>query len=241
MPNRLGYCGPDENEVMLESCAKNRPSARLLEVLRGFHGAYPYLRFLAEHNGSGDPFDYQVTEAYWIGNSLLQHVPPDAFYTHLQRRFSAKFPREHVKNFFKTRPYASFPHHSLHVFNAFSTMGTVPDAFASGMGPDDKVGQLMDKCRISWGRIIDVQEQDLVVEYEPVVRQNGKLSLGPPTRTKLARHVNGTTLLPDAGPGDWVSAHWGLACEVLSPVQVEDLKTYTLASMRLANTVPVPE
>ena len=120
-------------------------------------------------------------------------------------------------------------------------MGTAPDAFASGIGPDDKVGQLMDKCRISYGRIVDVQEQDFTVEYEPVVRQNGKLALGPPTKTKLARHVDGRTLLPDAGPGDWVSAHWGLACEVLSPVQVEDLKTYTLASMRLANAVPVPE
>jgi hypothetical protein len=141
MPNRLGFCGPDENEVIMEACVNNSPSSRLLEVLRGFQGAYPYLRFLAEHSGSGDPFHYQVTEAYWIGNDLLHDIPPDAFYKHLRKRFSAKFPREHVKKFFESRPYASFPHHSLHVFNAFSTMGTVPDSFASGKGPDAQVGQ----------------------------------------------------------------------------------------------------
>ena len=241
MPNRLGYCGPDDNEVIMEACVNNKPNTRLLEVLRGFQGAYPYLRFLAEHNGSGDPFDYQVTEAYWIGNDLLHDIPPDAFYKHLRKRFSAKFPREHVKKFFESKPYASFPHHSLHVFNAFSTMGTVPDSFASGKGPDAQVGQLMDMCRISWGRVLAVQDQDLVMEYQPVARHNGKLSLGPPVEMKVTRQVNGVDFLPDAKPGDWVSTHWGLACTTLSPAQIENLKKYTLASMRLANAVPVPD
>ncbi len=240
MPNHLGYCGPDENEVMMEACVNDKPSTLLVEVLRRFEGAYPYLRFLAEHSGSGNPFDYRVAEAYWIGNDTLQNIPPNAFYDHLQKRFSPKFSREHMKKFFETKPYASFPHHSLHVFNAFSTMGTVPDSFASGKGPDDKLSQLMDKCRISWGLVVDVQDQNLVMEYEPLQRKNGKLFLGPPVKTKVTKQVNGTDFLPDARPGYWVSTHWGLACTILSPVQVDNLKKYTLASMRIANAVPVP-
>lgn len=240
MPNRLGYCGPDENEILLEACIQNKPSKKLVEVLRGFHGAFPYLRFLAEHNMSGDPFDYKVSEAYWIGNDLLGEIPPDAFYKHLMTRFGKKFSSEHVKKFFETRPYASFPHHSLHVFNAFSTMGTVPDSFASGTGPDDQVAQLMDRCRISWSQVIGSEGQDLTVEYTPLVRAEGKLSLGKPTSARVSRNVNGQDFLPGVRNGDWVSVHWGQACTTLNHHQVENLRRYTLASINIANRVPVP-
>ncbi len=240
MPNRLGYCGPDENDVLLEACIQNKPSKRLVKVLRGFHGAFPYLRFLAEHNKSDDPFDYRVTEAYWIGNDLLREIPPDAFYKHLLERFNKKFPREHVKKFFDNSPYASFPHHSLHVFNAFSTMGTVPDSFASGKGTDDQVGQLMDKCRISWGHVTGIEDDDLVVDYTPLVRAEGKLSLGDRKRAKVSRSVNGENFLPDVKLGDWVSVHWGQACTTISHAQVGNLERYTRASMSIANKLPVP-
>jgi hypothetical protein len=39
MPNRLGYCGPDENEVLLDACLKNQRSKQLIKTLEGFEGA----------------------------------------------------------------------------------------------------------------------------------------------------------------------------------------------------------
>ncbi len=241
MPNLLGYCGPDANQVILEAIAKNEAGEGLTTVLRGFRGAYPYLRFLSQYNSNSDPFAHEVTEAYWIGNSLLERVPPDAFYQHLKKRLSSKFSPEHLKTFFQSSPYASFPHHSLHVFNAFSTMGTVPDSFASGRGSDSQVGQLMDKCRISWARVVDSSGEDIVVEYEPVVKQEGYLRLERPIRSTLTRRFNGINLLPAVKPGDWVSAHWGFACTVLNPEQKANLRKYTLSAVNLANTVPIPE
>ena len=241
MPNRLGYCGPDENEVLLEACLTNKRSKQLLQALEAFKGAQPYLKFIGQSVGL-DPFDYQVVEAYWIGNHLLDNIPRTGFYEHLRERLARKFPKEHIKSLFESRPFATFPHHALHVFNAFSTMGTVPDAFANATGPDDQVGELMDKCRISWGRILSTDKDgNLMVEYEPIIRREGILAFGKPTRTKVISQINGSSFMHDLKPGDWLSFHWGFACSTLTAVQVANLKKYTCMDMGVANAVPVPQ
>jgi hypothetical protein len=241
MPNRLGYCGPDENDVLFDSCLNNKRSDRLIEALRGFQAAYPYLRFIAESLGADDPFDYRAVEAYWIGNDSLQKISPGDFYDHLKARFRAKFPKEHIKKLFEAQSFAPFPHHALHVFNAFSTMGTVPESFASGAGPDDTVGALMDKCRISWGRVIRAEENGyLSVEYEPVLRREGKLYLGKAAPTKVLIQVEEKSFVTGVKPGDWFSFHWGFACSILNSTQVANLRKYTLSDMTLANAIPVP-
>jgi len=242
MPNRLGYCGPDENEVLLEACLNNKPSKELIDALKGFQAAYPYLRFIAQSLGVDDPFDYRVVEAYWIGNDALQKIAPTGFYDHLRERLKAKYPKEQIKRLFEAQPYAAFPHHALHVFNAFSTMGTVPDSFATATGPDDIVGSMMDKCRISWGKVLRSDGKgSLSVEYEPVLRREGKLSLGSPVTTNVVSEIQGRSFLSDVKPGDWISFHWGFACTTLTPTQVANLRRYTLSDMTLANTVPVPQ
>jgi hypothetical protein len=242
MPNRLGYCGPDENSVLLDACVRNRSNKQLIRALEGFQAAYPYLRFIAQALGVGDPFDYRVVEAYWIGNDSLQNTTPTDFYDHLKRRLESKFTSEQVKRFFESRPYAAFPHHALHVFNAFSTMGAVPDSFANANGPDDKVGMMMDKCRISWGKVLGVGEHgNLTVEYQPVLRNEGKLTLGQPVKATVVAEVDGRSFLRQIRPGDWISFHWGFACTTLTQLQVANLRKYTLADMALANKVPVPE
>lgn len=240
MPNSLGYCGPDENSALFEAALQERPSRELVETLRKFRGAYPYQRFIAEASHIRDPFDQRVAEAYWVGNSLLDNIPPDAFYRHLRDRLENKFPREHVKKFFEQRPFASFPHHALHVFNAFSGMGTLPDSIASGQGSDGDVGRFMDECRISWGRIHSIEGPRLMIEYEPVARENGRLYFGKPTLRMITRHVDGRGFVDDAKPGDWVSFHWGFAASILSELQVSSLRKYTLKALQMANTIPVP-
>ena len=241
MPNRLGYCGPDENDLIFDACLMDKRSERLVKALQGFRAAYPYLRFIAQSLGSEDAFDYRAAEAYWIGNDFLEKIAPGDFYDHLRARFKSKFPKEHIKKLFQTQAFAPFPHHALHVFNAFSTMGTVPESFSSGAGRDDKVGALMDKCRISWGRVLNVEEGgSLAVEYEPVVRREGKLSLDKPVQAKVLAEVQGKSFVQGVKPGDWVSFHWGFACSVLAPPQVANLRKYTLSDMALANFVPLP-
>jgi hypothetical protein len=219
----------------------DKRSDRLVKALQGFRAAYPYLRFIAESLGSEDVFDYRAVEAYWIGNDCLQKIAPGDFYDHLRARFKSKFPKEHIKKLFETQPFAPFPHHALHVFNAFSAMGTAPESLASGAERDEVVGTLMDKCRISWGRVLEVDEEgNLVVQYEPVIRREGKLFLGSPIRAKVLAEVQGRSFVNGVKPADWISFHWGFACSQLTPSQVANLRKYTLSDMALANSVPLP-
>jgi hypothetical protein len=121
-------------------------------------------------------------------------------------------------------------------------MGTVPESFASGAGRDDKVGELMDKCRISWGRVLYAGEGgNLTVEYEPIVRRDGKLSLEKPVQAKVLAEVQGKSFVKGVRAGDWISFHWGFACSPLTPQQVGNLRKYTLSDMALANSVPLPD
>lgn len=241
MPNRLGYCGPDENEVLLEACLTNKRSKELLKALEAFKGAQPYLRFIAQSLGL-ETFDYRVVEAYWIGNDLLDKIPRAGFYEHLRERLERKFPKEHIKRLFESRPFATFPHHTLHVFNTFSTMGTVPDAFANAAGRDDQVGELMDKCRISWGNVLSSDKDgNLTVEYEPIQRRDGLLSFGQPAHARVISRVNGRSFMNNLKPGDWISFHWGFACSRLTLKQVADLRKYTYMDMAVANAVPIPQ
>jgi len=242
MPNHLGYCGPEANEILFDACVSNKRSDQLVDALRGFQAAYPYLRFIAESLRADDPLDYRAVEAYWIGNDSLQKIAPGDFYDHLTARFQSKFPKEHIKRFFQTQPFAPFPHHALHVFNAFSTMGTVPDSFATAQGRDEVVGGLMDKCKISWGRVNGIGEDGtLAVDYEPVLRRNGKLSLGNSTSTKVLSQHQGKSFVEGVKVGDWISFHWGFACAILTPIQLANLRQYTISDLALANAVPVPQ
>jgi hypothetical protein len=121
-------------------------------------------------------------------------------------------------------------------------MGTVPDSFASGAGSDETVGMPMDKCRISWGHVVEVDEAgNLRVEYEPVVRREGKLMLGKPVHANVVAHVDGKSFVSGVKPGDWVSFHWGFACATLTPEQVINLRKYTISDMAIANSVPIPD
>jgi len=121
-------------------------------------------------------------------------------------------------------------------------MGTVRDSLAYASGPDAEVGMMMDKCRISWGRVLGLDGNgNLRVEYEPVHRSGGQLSLGKPIETNVQAEVQGQSFVNNAKVGDWVSFHWGFACTILTPMQVANLRKYTLSDMALANMVPVPQ
>ena len=82
-------------------------------------------------------------EAYWIGNDILERIAPNEFYDHLKHRFEKKFSKEHIKKLFDTKTFAAFPHHALHVFNAFSSMSSSPEALINPSGQqDEKVAAL---------------------------------------------------------------------------------------------------
>ncbi|GAI47424.1 unnamed protein product [marine sediment metagenome] len=80
MPNRLGYCGGDDNKTLFDYCVAKHTDPGLVIILQKFEAAYPYLKLIASSNHISDAFDARVVEAYWLGNELLDQVDLIQFY-----------------------------------------------------------------------------------------------------------------------------------------------------------------
>jgi hydrogenase maturation factor len=88
---------------------------------------------------------------------------------------------------------------------------------------------------VSWAKVLRVQGGELVVERTPLVLGAGKLVLGAPVQETVLRQIDGRGFIEQAAAGDWVSVHWGWACEVLSERQLGNLQRFTRHHLAIAN------
>jgi uncharacterized protein DUF6390 len=224
MPNRLRYCGGDDNSTLFQYAIENASDGGLPPLLRRFTGALPYLQLIARANGIADPFDARVVEAYWIGNELLDRVEVRQLYDNLLERFDKQLQGRTRDLILGKAPAGARPHHSFHVLDIHSRLGELEHSLGT-----------LDNCRVSWGRVLRVESAELVVERVALVLRNGKLILDAPASERVVRQIDGRGFADQARVGDWVSLHWGWACEVLNVQQVTSLERHTRHSLTIAN------
>ena len=224
MPNRLRYCGGDDNRTLFDYGIAGVVDGGLAPLLGKFSGALPYLRLIAHSNGIADPFDERVVEAYWIGNELLEGVEVRQLHDALAARFGKHLQGRLRDLLLGKAPAGGRPHHNFHVFDVHSRVGELDHSLAT-----------MDNCRVSWGRVAQVDGAELVVTRQPLVLIDGKLALGPAETVRVVRQIDGRGFADAATVGDWVSLHWGWVCEVLTPVQQANLARWTRRHVELAN------
>lgn len=224
MPNRLRYCGGDDNRTLFEYGIEQIVDGGLTPLLRRFTGALPYLQLIARANGIPDPFDERVVEAYWIGNELLERVEVRQLHDALAERFGKQLQGRARDWVLGKAPAGARPHHNFHVFDVHSRVGELENTL-----------ETMDQCRVSWGRVTRVDGHELVVERQPLILLDGKLALGSTAAIRATRQIEGRGFADAAAPGDWVSLHWNWVCEVLTPRQRASLERYTHNHIRLAN------
>ncbi len=225
MPNRLQYCGGDDNRTILEYAVADVREPPLDRMLRKFTGALPYLQLIARRNDIADPFDERVIEAYWIGNELLERVEARELYDHLRERYRGELSPRVMDRVAAKAPAGARPHHSFHVF----------DVWRQTERGKNEVLATIDSCRISWGKVTAVETGELVVERAPIELRDGRLVLGMPRAERVTRMLEGSGFVAAAAVGDVVSIHWSWACEVLEPRQVAALERYTAQHLGLAN------
>lgn len=223
MPNRLTYCGGDDNRALFDYCQAGVTDPGLLHLLQQFTGAMPYLRLIARCNLIADPFDRRVVEAYWLGNELLQGVEARTLYDSLRERFAQQMQTKALDLVLGKAPAGARPHHSFHVLEVCPRNGW-PQALG-----------FMDKCRISWGQVVSVNGATIMASVRPLTLQGNNLALGAAETRDVKRQFDGQGFVDDVGAGDWVSIHWGWACQVLSGQQVANLQKWTDYHLRLAN------
>jgi hypothetical protein len=224
MPNKLGYCGGDDNRTLFEYCVARQTDPGLVTLLQKFQAAYPYLKLIARANHIMDPFDARVVEAYWIGNELLDAVDLAQFYGSLQERFSKQLSPKVMGYLLSKVPQGARAHHSFHVFDVHARTGTLDHGL-----------ETMENCRIGWGRVKEAGATHFVVEHRPLVMSGGKLQLGDLTEKQVLRQINGYSFIADPRPDDYLSFHWGWACQLLEQKQVQTLEKFTKYHLALAN------
>jgi hypothetical protein len=227
-PNRYGYCGPDDADELLEAGAAGQD--RVLRALaRQFEGAYPYLALIARANGLEDPLDRRVVEAYWLGNGLLRAVAPSTLGASLDERFRGRL-KPGDWRWLATKPIAGArPVHAFHVLDVFPRVGLIRG------GHIDGVLEIMDSCRIRWGRVIERIGDQLVVSATRLELADGRLRHTSPGVERVQAWRDTTGFIDAPERGDIVSIHWSWACDRLEPRQLDGLTAWTDRQLAIAN------
>jgi hypothetical protein len=227
-PNLLGYCGPTDHLAFFEQATEGVVDRGLGELTQAFDGAWPYLELIASANGIRDPLDRAVVHAYWIGNPLLERVDMAALGGSIEERFRRRVGRgwDHLSTAMLA---GAVPHHSFHVLLVSPWIGLMRAGHA------DHPLHVMDRCRIRWGRVIEVVGDVASVAVSTLRWDGRELAIGS-TATELATvKTDGRGFLPDLHPGDHVSLHWNWVCDRLSPRDVRSLDRYTTRHLSLGN------
>lgn len=228
-PNYHGACGPPDSPALFQYGASHVVDNGLRDLARQFAGAWPYLELIAQATGVGDPLDRRVVEAYWVGNTLLDRVGVRPLGDSMQERFRRKTGAQFGR-LTDAVLAGGMPHHSYHVFCVYPWVGL--------LGDDRRYEQaltVLDRCRIRWGRVQQVRADQLVVQSQPLLFDDGRLYLGPPIVETVERTLNGVGLVTEFAVGDWVSMHWEWVCDRLGPRELAALRHYTRMHLEVVN------
>jgi|SRR3989338_5509773 len=223
--NSLGFCGPEEASGQFINYIMGKGSPEKVESsIKKFEGLYPYLSSIAEKSKK-HLLDYEVVEAYWIGNKLLDDFNDMDMKLIVTKLMQRGLPKSIGQKLIDEIPSGFLPHHNFNVFyvGVGKTTGSVETTL-----------QNMDNCRVSWGRVVEVLKDKLIVQAQPLKKQNGNFSFGE-EETKTAMFI--LEMLPDVKKGDVVALHWGFAPLALTNIQLENLKEYTNRIFEVMNNL----
>jgi Family of unknown function (DUF6390) len=222
-PNHLGYCGPADSAALLELATTGQTTEDVESIAARFSGAWPYLCVLADLAGIADPLDERVVRAYWTGSSLLDGVNRTRFWRKLLERIAAAGAGQYWTHLTPALLSEAMPTHGFHVF------GVYPWTRLLAAADPDPAMHVLDSCRIRWGRVTAVDGDHAMVLGRHLTWDGAALRLGPESEdaVRLATAESGRGFVTDAGPGDWLTVHWDLACERLSAEQLWQLRRWT--------------
>ncbi|MDA8291538.1 MAG: DUF6390 family protein [Actinomycetota bacterium] len=233
-PNALGYCGPPDHDALLGAASDGSDLAVLAHLASRFEGAWPYLRLIAACNGVEDPLDRRVVGAYWLGNSLLERVPPRALAASLSDRFDRRAGRGLEPVAEVAVALGGVAHHSFHVLAVYPWLGMLRG------GMEGAPLLVLDRCRIRPGRVVSLAGDSVVVSSRPLELLGRRVVLGAPRAEVVRRSLGGTGFAQELAPGDDVSLHWDWVCERIDARQRRGLEAVTARNIDAVNRLESP-
>ncbi|MBW2999379.1 hypothetical protein KY339_01795 [Candidatus Woesearchaeota archaeon] len=221
--NKLGYCGPEKShKLFYDYVTEKKNEKEVIAALKRFEGLYPYLELIAKKNKK-KPFDYDVVEAYWIGNKLLKNITKNDLKLLIKKLTTRGLPKSLGKKLIDKMPDDFVPHHSFNVF--YVGVGSITRSVKTTLSN-------MDKCRISWGKVRKITGNKAVVEREKLFAEGKMLYLKSATST----FPYDKKFTPRLNKHDNVALHWGFAADKISNKQLRNLRKYTIRNMNAFNS-----
>lgn len=226
-PSSLKLCGVKikETPLLLHDflAGKKISIAKIRHALKHFEATYPYYRLIARRNRIPDPFDHEVVEAYWIGNSLLDNVTLTDLQTLIINDFTGPglLLPEKAKQKARAIPKEALPHHSFHVLILGSVTGRVKF-----------YGPLYDLCCINHGEVIKIDHAKVTICYRPLQVKSNQFFYGNKTEKEVEWD---SEFMPDLKIGDLVTVHWNRICQVIEDKQRKKLQKYTQMNINAVN------
>ena len=222
-PNSLGYCGPSDGSLIGELLqAGAEASEELRRVAGEFAGAWPYLELIGAISGH-DPLDSTVVEAYWIGHPILSRMDKGTWGNSVDERFRQRAGWDWPQ-LADAIGRGGVPNHAFHVFCVYPWVGLLRSEIA------EQALQVLDRCRIRWGKVVSVQGRNLEVHSRPLVWNGRELGLGPARQETVQVGVGG-----EFTAGDDVALHWDFACGRLSSARLRRLRGWHNHHLAIAN------
>lgn len=228
-PHRFGFCGLQKNsakKILLDYLSGKKISEqKIRKILETFRGSFSYYKLIAKSNGIKDSFDEKVVKAYWLGNQLLEKVPIDSLKEMIVKEFSGPglLSKKIAEKKANEIPLTSRAHHSFHVLVIGSVSGRLV-----------LKGNLLDICRIGWGKVIRLEKKKTenicraIIEYQPLQKRKKRYSLGKPIHKIVFWDKR---FIPEIKVGDRVATHWNYIIQILSTKDLVNLEKYTQATI----------
>ena len=170
-----------------------------------------------------------MVEAYWLGNALLDGVRPGSFEASLATRFRPRLRADGWRWLSGKPADGAVPVHAFHVLDVFPRVGLLRT------GSIDRALEVMDSCRIRWGRVLERDGDWLVVNVVPLAMVDGRLELGPARPERIQAWRDGAAFVDGVAVGDVISVHWSWACDRLTAAGAAGLIDWTERELRVAN------
>lgn len=224
-PNALGYCGPTAAAVLQQAaCGLPTEAGAVRRVARQFSGVWPYQLLMGEQLDL-DPLSETVGRAYWTGSEATDRVDARVLGELLIERFTAQaghyWSHLDAELLLEVRPT-----------HAFHVLGVYPWTRLLSTGLPEPL-HVLDSCRIRAGRVLDVDEDSVLVEIDALAHDQ-QLAVVEPRAERVARRTD-DGVMADLEEGDWAAVHWSFACDRLTAEQATTLVAHSAEQIELTN------
>ena len=226
--NKLKLCGPkDSYKILLDyALGDEKDKEKVKDILKRFEGLYPYLEAIGKKHGL-DPFSYEVVEAYWQGNELLDSFTKEDMAHIIKELVKRGLLRSVADKLIENLPDESIPFHLFHVM--YVGVGSVTGSVKTNV-------ENMDRCRVTWANVKKAEEKIILDWMRLDIEEDEFRLVTVDNWANVYQSDYDKRLIPAVTDNDFVAVHWDLPVKKLEYKELCSLRKYTRKVIRMMNS-----